>query len=76
MLQLDPTWPVETPAGPGHAMALIDYSQEHYLLFVCALDRPGLTGKPGEIHIFDNRVVRLQTNRSLGRVAPERTDAG
>ena len=57
-LQLEPAWPVETPGGPGFAVLAIDYSQEHYLMLVVALDRPYLTDEPGEIHIFDNRLVR------------------
>lgn len=40
---------------------VIDYSQEHFLHFAVALD------DTGEIHIFNNRDVRFQWNRTLGR---------
>lgn len=53
--------PVHTRLGPGFAFMVIDYSQEHFLHFAVALD------DTGEIHIFNNRDVRFQWNRTLGR---------
>jgi hypothetical protein len=44
----------------GYAFLTIDYSQEHYLLFVCAMD-------DGEIWSLDNREISIQNNPSLGR---------
>jgi len=39
---------------------MIDYSQEHYVYFVCGLDN-------GEIWTLSNKDVSLQTNISLSR---------
>ena len=44
----------------GFAFMVIDYSQEHNLLFVCAMDN-------GEIWTLSNQDVRIQKNVSLGR---------
>jgi len=44
----------------GYAFAIIDYSQEHYVHFVCGLDN-------GEIWVLSNKDIRLQSNISLGR---------
>ena len=62
MLQLDPTIPVYriSDGMKGYAFVLIDYSQEHDLLFVCAMD-------DGEIWTLSNRDIRMQENISLGR---------
>lgn len=63
MLQLNPQIPVYVPdKGTGTAFALIDYSQEHYVHFMVALD------DTGEIWILDNTKVRFQKNISLGRM--------
>ena len=40
---------------------VIDYSQEHDLLYVCAMDN-------GEIWTLNNKTIRVQNNISLGRV--------
>ena len=58
--QLNPPLPVDTPRGPAYAHMVIDYSQEHYLLFVCFLQ------SSGECWIYANRDVRLQCNVSMG----------
>jgi hypothetical protein len=41
MIQLNPTLPLETPRGKGFAHFVIDYSQEHDLLWVVFLDDSG-----------------------------------
>jgi len=61
MLQLDPTIPMMTPKGPGYALFVVDYSQEHHLMWVVALD------EGGEIWMFENPEVRVQSNFTLGR---------
>lgn len=61
MLQLNPPIPVVTPKGKGWAHVLIDYSQEHDLLWVVFLD------ESGECWTLPNRDVRIQKNMSLGR---------
>ena len=45
----------------GYAFLVIDYSQEHDLLYVCAMDN-------GEIWTLNNKTIRVQNNISLGRV--------
>jgi hypothetical protein len=61
MLQLNPPIPVNTPKGKGWAHVLIDYSQEHDLLWVVFLD------ETGECWTLPNRDIRIQSNLSLGR---------
>ncbi len=62
MLQLNPTIPIVRASDgmQGYALVLIDYSQEHYLLFVCAMAN-------GEIWTLNNKDIRMQENISLGR---------
>lgn len=65
MTQLNPPIPLDTPKGPAYAHMVIDYGQEHYLLFVC------FVCDTGECWTFPNRDVRLQKNVTMGvRVAP------
>jgi hypothetical protein len=59
--QLNPTIPMLTPKGEGYALMVIDYSQEHHLLWVVALD------ETGEIWAFPNTQVRLCKNPSMQR---------
>jgi hypothetical protein len=59
--QLDPPLPLETPKGRGWAHVLIDYSQEHDLLWVVFLNRTG------ECWTFPNSDIRMVNNLSLGR---------
>ena len=59
--QLDPMLPVETLRGSGYALGVIDYGQEHHLLWVVAL------GASGEIWCVANPEVRAQKNISMGR---------
>ena len=44
----------------GYAFIVIDYSQEHDLYFVCAMDN-------GEIWTLSNRDIRMQNNLTIGR---------
>ncbi len=62
MLQLNPTIPITriSDGMSGFAFLVIDYSQEHDLLFVCAM-------KDGEIWTLPNKDIRIQSNISLGR---------
>ena len=65
MLQLNPTIPVTTPLGKAFAFILIDYSQEHDLLWVC------FQQDTGESRTWSNKQIRLQENQSLGRDLPK-----
>ena len=44
----------------GYAFAIIDYSQEHDLLFICAMEN-------GDIWCLNNKDIKMQFNISLGR---------
>jgi hypothetical protein len=61
ILQLNPPLPLKTPKGQGWAHLVIDYSQEHDLLYVVFLD------DTGECWTFPNSQVRAVENVSLGR---------
>jgi hypothetical protein len=64
MLQLNPTIPVVVTSkgnAKGYAIGWIDYSQEHDLLWVVALD------DGGEIWMALNKDIRFQSNWSMGR---------
>ena len=63
MPQLNPTLPIirVSDGMKGYAFLVIDYSQEHDLLFVCAMDN-------GEIWTLNNKAIRVQANISLGRI--------
>ena len=60
MLQLNPTLPIirVSDGMKGYAFLVIDYSQEHDLLYVCAMDN-------GEIWTLNNKNIRIQNNISL-----------
>jgi hypothetical protein len=62
ILQLNPMIPItrKSDGVKGYAFLVIDYSQEHYTLFVCGMD-------DGDIWLLDNREISLQNNPSLGR---------
>lgn len=70
ILQLSPPIPVQIlarpgatwPSGHGQALALIDYSPEHYTLWKVALD------SDGQIWDIPQNYIRLQENQSLGRL--------
>jgi hypothetical protein len=62
ILQLNPMIPIirKSDGMKGYAFLVIDYSQEHYTLFVCGMD-------DGDIWLLDNRQISMQNNPSLGR---------
>ena len=59
--QLAPSIPMTTSKGDGLAIAVIDYGQEHNLLWVVALNTSG------EIWCVPNNEVRISANWSAGR---------
>ena len=60
--QLDPTLPVHVlDEGNGVAFGVIDYGQEHNLVWVTAIDATG------EIWCVPNPRVRMQANWAMGR---------
>ncbi len=62
--QLNPPIPVITTSkGSGLAWAIIDYSPEHHLIWVVAID------STGEIWALPNPEVRAQKNITMGRMA-------
>jgi hypothetical protein len=61
IIQLDPPIPLVTPKGKGWAHLVIDYSQEHDLLWVVFID------DDGTCWTFNNRVVTIQNNVTMGR---------
>lgn len=64
MLQLNPPIPVYIPEveRKGYALGWIDYSQEHDLIWIVALDN-------SEVWLYENPRVRVQWNQTLGRTA-------
>jgi len=62
MLQLNPMIPIYriSDGMEGYAFLVIDYSQEHNLLFSCAMNN-------GEIWTLSNKQIRMQKNISLDR---------
>lgn len=62
LVQLNPPVPLQIIGkGKGYAIAVIDYDQEHNLIWVTALD------DGGEIWCAPNPTVRLQQNWTVGR---------
>jgi hypothetical protein len=59
--QLHTPLPLDTPKGKGFAHFVIDYSQEHDLLWVVFVD------ETGECWTFNNKEIRLQSNITMGR---------
>jgi hypothetical protein len=60
--QLNPPIPLHVIGkGDGYAIAVIDYSQEHNLVWVTALN------ESGEIWCAPNPIVRLGKNWTMGR---------
>lgn len=60
--QLNPTIPVKVEGrGSGYAFAVIDYGQEHDLMWVVAID------ETAEIWCVPNPSVRMRPNWSMGR---------
>lgn len=62
IIQLNPTIPLETPKGKAMAHFLIDYGEEHHLMWVCFQD------DTGECWTWSNKDIRVQNNPTLGRV--------
>jgi hypothetical protein len=62
MLQLNPMLPIYSVEHKmeGYAFLVIDYSQEHDLLFTCALDN-------GQIWTISNKKLLFCKNKSLER---------
>ena len=62
ILQLNPMIPIfrKSDKMKGYAFLVIDYSQEHDLLFTCAMDN-------GEIWTLNNKEISLCENISLSR---------
>jgi len=62
IVQLNPMIPIYRVSDnmEGYAFLVIDYSQEHNLLFTCAMDN-------GEIWTLSNLEIRMQKNISLDR---------
>lgn len=60
--QLDPPLPLTVlDKGDGFAIAVIDYGQEHNLIWVTAIN------DTGEIWCAPNPRVRMQSNWTMGR---------
>jgi hypothetical protein len=68
-VQLDPMLPVHVvERGDGFAIAVIDYGQEHNLIWVTAITATG------EIWCAPNPTVRLQNNWTMGRLKTKEAD--
>lgn len=62
LTQLNPPLPINVLGkGKGYAIAVIDYGQEHNLIWVTALD------ESGEIWCAPNPKVRFLNNWTMGR---------
>jgi hypothetical protein len=61
ILQLNPPIPVRTPRGPGLAHLVIDYGEEHDLLWTV------FQNDTGESWTWNNVDIRGQKNVTLGR---------
>jgi hypothetical protein len=61
MIQLNPPLPLETPKGAGYVHFVIDYSQEHHLMWVVFIN------DTGECWTFQNPEIRLSSNFTMGR---------
>ena len=62
MLQLNTMIPIYRVSDnmKGYAFLVIDYSQEHDLIFTCGMDN-------GEIWSLKNNEIRFDSNITLGR---------
>ena len=61
LTQLNPPLPLDTPKGKGWAYFIIDYSQDHDLLWVVFLNGSR------ECWTFSNKHIKIDENYSLGR---------
>jgi hypothetical protein len=70
MIQLNPTIPVYVVGkGTGLAWFLIDYSEEHHLMWVVAMD------ETSEIWTVPNTDIRAQKNTTMNRLLEKSHDA-
>ena len=68
-VHLDPPLPLHViDKGNGYAIGVIDYGQEHDLIWVTAIDATG------EIWCAPNPVVRFRPNWTVGRKSPNGQD--
>ncbi len=68
--QLDPSLPGDVEGkGSGYAFAVIDYGEEHNLIWVVALHANG------EIWCSPNPKVRMRANWTMGRHQPSAVPA-
>lgn len=70
MLQLNPQVPMRTPKGNAQAFAMIDYSEEHNILFVCFQD------ESGECWTWQANDVRAFPNSTMGRASTTNPPTG
>jgi hypothetical protein len=61
IIQLNPTLPVITPKGKALAHFMIDYGEEHHLMWVCVQET-------GEIWTWANPKIRAENNQTFDRV--------
>ena len=63
ILQLNPMIPIVRVKDnmEGYAFLVIDYSQEHNLLFTCAMN-------DGEIWMLNNKEIRFDVNITMERI--------
>jgi len=68
MLQLNPMLPIvrNSDGMKGFAFLVIDYSQEHDLVFTCAMD-------DGHIWTLSNKVITFDNNITLNRIIANET---
>ena len=62
MIQLNPQIPLDTPKGRGQAVMVIDYSEEHDLMWVVIDDTTF------EVWTWKNSEVRGVPNTTMGRM--------
>jgi hypothetical protein len=60
--ELRQSLPVTVPQGKGYAIGVIDYGQEHHLIWVVVIDQTG------EIWCTPNPDVRVRPNPTMGAV--------
>ncbi len=62
LMQLDPTLPVEVEGkGKGYAIMVIDYGENHNLVWVVIMD------DTREIWCVQNQEIKAQSNWTMGR---------
>lgn len=68
-VQLSPTIPLETSFGKATAHVMIDYGEEHYVLFVCFIDATGecRTLRADQVKMQNNQTMRPKENETCQR---------